>query len=50
MQTQTVELETRISNKDIQKIAVLGQGVMGVDIAITFALAGYKVTAVDIYG
>jgi 3-hydroxybutyryl-CoA dehydrogenase len=48
MQTQTVELESRISNKDIQKIAVLGQGVMGVDIAITFALAGYKVTAVDI--
>ncbi|WP_298635283.1 3-hydroxyacyl-CoA dehydrogenase family protein [uncultured Umboniibacter sp.] len=48
MQTQSMELETRISSKDIQNIAVLGQGIMGVDIAITFALAGYKVTAVDV--
>jgi 3-hydroxybutyryl-CoA dehydrogenase len=48
MQTQAIELETRISNKYIQNIAVLGQGIMGVDIALTFALAGYKVTAVDV--
>ena len=48
MQTQAIELETRISNKDIQNIAVLGQGIMGVDIALTFALSGYKVTAVDV--
>lgn len=48
MQTPITELHTAISNKLIQKVAVLGQGVMGVDIAITFALAGYEVAAVDI--
>lgn len=32
----------------IQKVTVLGQGVMGPDIALCFALAGYEVTGVDI--
>ena len=35
-------------NNPIHKITILGQGVMGGDIALTFALAGYKVTGVDL--
>ena len=38
-----------MTNKTIQKITILGQGVMGGDIALTFALAGYKVTGVDLF-
>ncbi len=34
--------------KDIRKVTVLGQGVMGPDIALSFALSGYEVTGVDI--
>ncbi|MFQ3256698.1 MAG: 3-hydroxybutyryl-CoA dehydrogenase [Porticoccaceae bacterium] len=49
MNTQETELENNIAKKTIRKIAILGQGVMGVDIAITFALAGYEVTGVDIF-
>jgi 3-hydroxybutyryl-CoA dehydrogenase len=33
---------------EIQKITVLGTGVMGPDIALGFAMAGYEVTGVDI--
>ena len=33
---------------DIEKITVLGIGVMGPDISMGFAMAGYKVTGVDI--
>ena len=32
----------------IKKVTVLGQGVMGPDIALSFALSGYEVTGVDI--
>lgn len=38
-----------MTNKSIQQISILGQGVMGVDIALTFALAGYQVTGVDLF-
>jgi 3-hydroxybutyryl-CoA dehydrogenase len=34
--------------RDISRIAVLGIGVMGPDISLGFALAGYEVTGVDI--
>jgi 3-hydroxybutyryl-CoA dehydrogenase len=49
METSRSDIQTSITNKTIQKIAILGQGVMGVDIAITFALAGYDVTGVDLF-
>ena len=32
----------------IKKITVLGTGVMGPDISLGFAMAGYEVTGVDI--
>ena len=35
-------------SKDIRKVTVLGQGVMGPDIALSFALSGYEVTGVDV--
>ena len=35
-------------NTPIQKITILGQGVMGGDIALTFAIAGHQVTGVDL--
>jgi 3-hydroxybutyryl-CoA dehydrogenase len=41
--------QAAIKNKSIQQVTVLGQGVMGVDIALTFAIAGYDVTAVDLF-
>jgi 3-hydroxybutyryl-CoA dehydrogenase len=41
--------ENTMTNKSIQQISILGQGVMGVDIALTFALAGYQVTGVDLF-
>ena len=34
--------------EEVRKITVLGQGVMGPDIALCFAVAGYNVTGVDI--
>ena len=34
--------------KDVKKITVLGTGVMGPDISLGFAMAGYEVTGVDI--
>lgn len=49
MEPSQSEIQTSITSKTIQRIAILGQGVMGVDIAITFALAGYDVTAVDLF-
>ena len=33
---------------EIRKIAVIGTGVMGADIAFGFAMAGYDVTGVDV--
>jgi 3-hydroxybutyryl-CoA dehydrogenase len=41
--------QAAIKNKIIQRVTILGQGVMGVDIALTFAIAGYDVTAVDLF-
>mgnify|MGYP006092028225 CR=1 FL=1 len=43
------ESHAAINNKTIEKVTILGQGVMGVDIALTFAIAGYDVTAVDLF-
>lgn len=44
-----LDLPAAIENKTIEQVTVLGQGVMGVDIAIIFAIAGYNVTAVDLF-
>jgi 3-hydroxybutyryl-CoA dehydrogenase len=43
------ESHAAINNNTIEKVTILGQGVMGVDIALTFAIAGYDVTAVDLF-
>ncbi|MBW2202823.1 MAG: hypothetical protein JRF52_01675 [Deltaproteobacteria bacterium] len=34
--------------QEIRKVAVIGTGVMGPDISLGFAMAGYEVTGVDI--
>ena len=49
LKPKIVKGETDMNNKPIQKVAILGQGVMGGDIALTFALAGYQVTGVDLF-
>jgi len=41
-------MEFKVIVDEIQKITVLGTGVMGPDIALGFAMAGYEVTGVDI--
>ena len=43
------DTQAAIKNKTIEQVTILGQGVMGVDIALTFAIAGYNVTAVDLF-
>ena len=43
------DTQAAIQNKTIEQVTILGQGVMGVDIALTFAIAGYNVTAVDLF-
>ncbi|PKI18185.1 3-hydroxyacyl-CoA dehydrogenase family protein [Colwellia sp. 12G3] len=49
MQMNQPDNQAAIKNKTIKQVTVLGQGVMGVDIALTFAIAGYDVTAVDLF-
>jgi 3-hydroxybutyryl-CoA dehydrogenase len=49
MQMNQQDSQAAIKNKIIQRVTILGQGVMGVDIALTFAIAGYDVTAVDLF-
>jgi 3-hydroxybutyryl-CoA dehydrogenase len=49
MQMNQRDSQAAIKNKIIQRVTILGQGVMGVDIALTFAIAGYDVTAVDLF-
>jgi 3-hydroxybutyryl-CoA dehydrogenase len=49
MQMNQTDSQAAIKNKIIEQVTVLGQGVMGVDIALTFAIAGYEVTAVDLF-
>ncbi len=49
MQMNQQDSQAAIKNKNIQQVTILGQGVMGVDIALTFAIAGYDVTAVDLF-
>ena len=41
--------DENISSRTIREVTILGQGVMGVDIALTFALAGFEVTGVDLF-
>lgn len=48
MQMNQTDSQAAVKNKTIEQVTVLGQGVMGVDIALTFAIAGYEVTAVDL--
>ena len=47
MEIKQLDKQDAIKNKTIQQVAILGQGTMGVDIALTFAIAGYEVTALD---
>ncbi len=49
MQMNQQDSQAAIKNKIIQRVTILGQGVMGVDIALTFAIAGYDVTALDLF-
>ena len=45
---EQVKLSTESDDESIQRVTVLGQGVMGPDLVLSFALSGYHVTGVDI--